>query len=177
MTSERNMMDFFLENEEDLEDSTPTPQRQQQCCNAPNIVQMDEHTEQCQNCGAQSMKPRFENQAEESERRGKMEGDIDMQGHAIHNLPEGTRADEPVTKDAKRIRKKGKKHEDTVRIVRSYQSQIEDSVSKALEDGEIDETEFAGAVKCLGFYYDEKQQLRKPSTTIDEDLKNINSRN
>ncbi|CAC5386183.1 unnamed protein product [Mytilus coruscus] len=25
MTSERNMMDFFLENEEDLEDSTPTP--------------------------------------------------------------------------------------------------------------------------------------------------------
>ncbi|CAC5413724.1 unnamed protein product [Mytilus coruscus] len=29
---------------------------------------------------------------------GKMEGDIDMQGHAIHNLPEGTRADEPVTK-------------------------------------------------------------------------------
>ncbi|CAC5360609.1 unnamed protein product [Mytilus coruscus] len=130
MTSERNMMDFFLENEEDLEDSTPTPQRQQQCCNAPNIVQMDEHTEQCQNCGAQSMKPRFENQAEESERQaelgaiqkaleaekkrfdriekyitkclpmvgGKMEGDIDMQGHAIHNLPEGTRADEPVTK-------------------------------------------------------------------------------
>ncbi|CAC5381684.1 unnamed protein product [Mytilus coruscus] len=68
MTSERNMMDFLLENEEDLEDSTPTPQRQQQCCNAPNIVQMDEHTEQCQNCGAQSMKPRFENQAEESER-------------------------------------------------------------------------------------------------------------
>ncbi|CAC5356942.1 unnamed protein product [Mytilus coruscus] len=97
MTSERNMMDFFLENEEDLEDSF-NPQRQQQCCNAPNIVQMDEHTEQCQNCGAQSMKPRFENQAEESERRGKMEGDIDMQGHAIHNLPEGTRADEPVTK-------------------------------------------------------------------------------
>ncbi|CAC5368067.1 unnamed protein product [Mytilus coruscus] len=78
MTSERNMMDFFLENEEDLEDST-NPQRQQQCCNAPNIVQMDEHTEQCQNCGAQSMKPRFENQAEESERQG-------------------TRADEPVTK-------------------------------------------------------------------------------
>ncbi|CAC5379622.1 unnamed protein product [Mytilus coruscus] len=60
MTSERNMMDFFLENEEDLEDSTPTPQRQQQCCNAPNIVQMDEHTEQCQKCGSQSTKLRFE---------------------------------------------------------------------------------------------------------------------
>ncbi|XP_063419676.1 uncharacterized protein LOC134704824 [Mytilus trossulus] len=60
MTSERNMMDFFLENEEDLEDSTPTPQRQQQCCNAPNIVQMDEHTEQCQKCGSQSAKLRFE---------------------------------------------------------------------------------------------------------------------
>ncbi|CAC5389836.1 unnamed protein product [Mytilus coruscus] len=72
MTSERNMMDFFLENEEDLEDSTPTPQRQQQCCNAPNIVQMDEHTEKCQNCGAQSMKPRFENQAEESERQAEL---------------------------------------------------------------------------------------------------------
>ena len=79
---------------------------------------------------------------------------------------------------AKRIRKKCKKHEDTVRIVRSYQSQIEDSVSKALEDGQIDEIEFTGAVKCLSFYYDEKQQLRKPSTTIDEDLtKHMNSRN
>ncbi|CAC5404831.1 unnamed protein product [Mytilus coruscus] len=141
MTSERNMMDFFLENEEDLEDSTPTPQRQQQCCNAPNIVQMDEHTEQCQKCGSQSTKLRFEHhqpgeqkttcnvplkrkkeaelgaiqKALEAEKKrfdhiekymakclpmvgGKMEGDIDMQGHAIHNLPEGTRADEPVTK-------------------------------------------------------------------------------
>ena len=79
---------------------------------------------------------------------------------------------------AKRIRKKCKKHEDTVRIVRSYQSQIEDSVSKALEDGQIDEIEFTGAVKCLSFYYDEKQQLRKPSTTIDENLtKHMNSRN
>ena len=69
--------------------------------------------------------------------------------------------------------KKRKKHEDTVRIARSYQSKIEDAVSKALEDDDIDESEFAGVVKCLGFYYDEKQQLRKPSTTtttFSEDL-------
>ncbi|CAC5384253.1 unnamed protein product [Mytilus coruscus] len=152
MTSERNMMDFFLENEEDLEDSTPTPQRQQQCCNAPNIVQMDEHTEQCQNAvhnppscdlsiinqGSRRPLAMFRlrgrrlkdnvkdiddleaelgaiQKALEAEKKrfdhiekymakclpmvgGKMEGDIDMQGHAIHNLPEGTRADEPVTK-------------------------------------------------------------------------------
>ncbi|CAG2228147.1 unnamed protein product [Mytilus edulis] len=56
--------DFFLENEEDLEESTPapTPQRQQQCCDAPNLTQMDEHTQMCQNCGAQFTKPRFEHQ-------------------------------------------------------------------------------------------------------------------
>ena len=65
MASKRNMMDFFLENEEDLEDSTPTPQKQQQCCNAPNLAQMDEHTELCQNCGTQKMKPRFEHEYQE----------------------------------------------------------------------------------------------------------------
>ncbi|VDI17590.1 Hypothetical predicted protein [Mytilus galloprovincialis] len=56
--------DFFLENEEDLEESTPapTPQKQQQCCDAPNLTQMDEHTQMCQNCGAQFTKPRFEHQ-------------------------------------------------------------------------------------------------------------------
>ncbi|VDI81882.1 Hypothetical predicted protein [Mytilus galloprovincialis] len=56
--------DFFLENQEDLEDTTPTPipQRQQQCCDNPNMTQADEHTQMCQNCGAQKMKPRFEHQ-------------------------------------------------------------------------------------------------------------------
>ncbi len=29
---------------------------------------------------------------------GKMSIDLDMQGYAVHNLPEGTHADEPVTK-------------------------------------------------------------------------------
>ncbi|VDI52954.1 Hypothetical predicted protein [Mytilus galloprovincialis] len=56
--------DFFLENQEDLEDTTPTPipQRQQQCCDNPNMTQADEHTQMCQNCETQKMKPRFEHQ-------------------------------------------------------------------------------------------------------------------
>ena len=50
-----------------MEDSppAPTPQEQQQCCNAPNLTQVDEHTQACQNCGAELMKPRFEHQSGE----------------------------------------------------------------------------------------------------------------
>lgn len=57
---------------------------------------------------------------------------------------------------AKRITKKKKKHHDTLRLARSYQSQLPG------EDG-------APAV-CLKNYYDEKDQLRRPSTTFSEDL-------
>ncbi|CAC5385525.1 unnamed protein product [Mytilus coruscus] len=177
------MMDFFLENEEDLEDSTPTPQRQQQCCNAPNIVQMDEHTEQCQKCGSQSTKLRFEHhqpgeqkttcnvplkrkkeaelgaiqKALEAEKKrfdhiekymakclpmvgGKMEGDIDMQGHAIHNLPEGTRADEPVTKGwyAKELAGSGSFHARKINAlegkVKSYHTADRSKRDLGLED-------------------------------------------
>ena len=71
---------------------------------------------------------------------------------------------------SKRTHRKRKKHKDTVQIVRKYQSKVKVEMSKALEDDVIDETEFLGIVKCLGFYYDEKQQLRKPSTTFTEDL-------
>lgn len=75
-----------------------------------------------------------------------------------------------LTALSKRIHNKGKKHEDTVRIARTYRSQVEAQVSKALKDDTIDETEFAEVVKCLCIYDDEKQQLLQPSTTFSEKL-------
>ena len=54
---------------------------------------------------------------------------------------------------SKRITKKVKKHRDTLRLARSYQSQTPTPVI------------------CLKNYYDEKDQLRKPpTTTFSEDL-------
>ncbi|CAC5414825.1 unnamed protein product [Mytilus coruscus] len=68
MASGKNIMDqytdLFLENEKDLEDSAPTP-TPQQCCDNPNMAQMDPTTQMCQNCGAQSTKLKFEDQPEE----------------------------------------------------------------------------------------------------------------
>ena len=57
---------------------------------------------------------------------------------------------------AKRIAKKKKKHRETLRLARSYQSQLPG------EDG-------APAV-CLKNYYDGKDRLRQPSPPFSEDL-------
>ncbi len=57
---------------------------------------------------------------------------------------------------AKRIAKKKMKHRDTLRLARSYQSQLPG------EDG-------APAV-CLKNYYDGKDRLRQPSTPFSEEL-------
>ncbi|CAC5420053.1 unnamed protein product [Mytilus coruscus] len=45
---------------------------------------------------------------------------------------------------------------------RTSKSKIEDAVSRALDDDDISDIEFTGIVKCLNFYYDEKQHLRQP---------------
>ena len=57
MESRSNKMDqfekFFLdmeENESDLEDSTPTPEKKQ-CCDNPEMVDVGERKQMCQNCG------------------------------------------------------------------------------------------------------------------------------
>ena len=71
---------------------------------------------------------------------------------------------------SKHIGKKKKKHENTVRLARTYKSQVEDDISKALNDGDINETEYTTVVTSLKNYYDEKEQLRQPSTTFSEDL-------
>lgn len=57
---------------------------------------------------------------------------------------------------AKRIARKRRKHRDTLRLARSYQSQL---------PGE----DCAPAV-CLKNYYDEKDHLRQPSSPFSEDL-------
>ena len=57
---------------------------------------------------------------------------------------------------SRRVAKKKKKHQNTVRLARIYKSQI-------LSDSPI-------PVLCLKNYYDEKDQLRQPSTTFSEDL-------
>lgn len=59
---------------------------------------------------------------------------------------------------AKRIAKKKKKHRDTLRLARSYQSQLPG------EDG-------VPAI-CLKNYYDGKDRLRQPSPPFSEDLAN-----
>ncbi|CAC5409880.1 unnamed protein product [Mytilus coruscus] len=66
-----------------------------------------------------------------------------------------------LTMLSKRINKKRKKHKDTVHLIKTSKSKIEDTVSKALDDDDISNIEFTGIVKCLDFYYDEKQHLRQ----------------
>ncbi|CAC5422528.1 unnamed protein product [Mytilus coruscus] len=62
---------------------------------------------------------------------------------------------------SKRIHKKRKKHKDTVQLIRTSKSKIEDAVSKALDDDDdISGLEFTGIVTCLDSYYTEKQLLR-----------------
>ncbi|CAC5365139.1 unnamed protein product [Mytilus coruscus] len=63
---------------------------------------------------------------------------------------------------SKRIHKKCKKHKDTVQLIRTSKSKIEDAVSKALDDDDISNNEFTGIVTCLGSYCTEKQHLRLP---------------
>ena len=58
-----------------------------------------------------------------------------------------------------------------MRLARHYKSQVEAEVSKALaNDGVIDDTEFPMITRCLKDYYDEKERLRQPSTTLSENL-------
>ena len=57
---------------------------------------------------------------------------------------------------SRRVVKKKKKHQDTVRLAKTYKSQL------AGEDG-------TPAI-CLKNYYDEKDQLRQPSTPFSEEL-------
>ena len=48
---------------------------------------------------------------------------------------------------------------------------MEQCIRTALADDEqIDGVEFGKKVTCLKNYYDEKDQLRQPSTTFSEDL-------
>ena len=67
MASGSNIMDqyadFFLENEEDLEDSTPAPvpiPTRQQCCSNPVMVPMDDRARICQHCGMEEVYQPFE---------------------------------------------------------------------------------------------------------------------
>ena len=61
---------------------------------------------------------------------------------------------------SRRVAKKKKKHRDTVRLAKSYRSQLPG------EDGVL-----TPAI-CLKNYYDEKYQLRQPSTPFNEALAN-----
>ena len=65
MASGKNIMnqyaDFFLENEEDFEDSAPAPTpTPQQCCSNLMMVPVDERTRRCQSCGAEEAYQPFE---------------------------------------------------------------------------------------------------------------------
>ena len=71
----------------------------------------------------------------------------------------------------KRIAKKKKKHRDIVRLARHCKSQVEAEVDKVLADDDmVDNTEFPMITRCPKDYYNEKGQLRQPSTTFSEDL-------
>ena len=65
MASGKNIMnqyaDFFLENEEDFEDSAPAPTpTPQHCCSNLMMVPVDERTRRCQSCGAEEAYQPFE---------------------------------------------------------------------------------------------------------------------
>ena len=60
---------------------------------------------------------------------------------------------------ARRVARKKKKHRDTVRLAKSYRSRL------------AGEGDFPTPAICLKNYYDEKDQLRQPSTPFSEDLK------
>ena len=76
-----------------------------------------------------------------------------------------------LTLISRRIMKKKKKHRDTLRLAQSTKSRFEQCISTALaNDEQIDDAEFGKIVTCLKNYYDEKDQLRQPSTTFSEDL-------
>ena len=61
---------------------------------------------------------------------------------------------------ARRVAKKKKKHRDTVRLARTYRSQLAGEDSDGAPTPAI----------CLKNYYDEKAQLRRPSTPFSDDL-------
>ncbi|CAC5423351.1 unnamed protein product [Mytilus coruscus] len=99
--------DFFLENEKDSEEeNTPTPQEDLEestqtpkaaaVLQCPNFVQMDEHTEICQNCGAQKIKPRFEHQP--GEQKTACGVPLKYAGSFDRESPAPAAADQPVTK-------------------------------------------------------------------------------
>ena len=76
-----------------------------------------------------------------------------------------------LTLISKRIMKKKKKHRDTLRLAQSKKCLVEQCISTALaDDDQIDDAEFGKIMTCLKNYYDEKDQLRQPSTTFSEDL-------
>ena len=76
-----------------------------------------------------------------------------------------------LTLISRRIMKKKKKHCDTLRLAQCKKCLVEQCISTALADDEqIDDAEFGKIVTCLKNYYDEKDQLRQPTTTFSEDL-------
>ncbi|CAG2242888.1 unnamed protein product [Mytilus edulis] len=69
------------------------------------------------------------------------------------------------------VTKKIKKHHNTLRLVQSKKSLVEQCVSSALADDEqIDNVEFGKVVTCLKNYYDHKDQLQQPMSNFTDEL-------
>ncbi|CAG2225658.1 unnamed protein product [Mytilus edulis] len=76
-----------------------------------------------------------------------------------------------LTLISRHVTKKKKKHHDTLRLVQSKKSLVEQCVSSVLADDEqIDNAEFGKVVTCLKNYYDHKDQLQQPMSNFSEDL-------
>ena len=65
-----------------------------------------------------------------------------------------------LTLISRRIMKKKKKHRDTLRLVQSTKSLVEQCISTAFADDEqINDAEFGNITTCLKNYYDKKDKL------------------
>ena len=75
-----------------------------------------------------------------------------------------------LTLISRHVIKKKKKRHDTLRLVQSKRSLVEQYISSALaDDKQIADVEFGKVVTCLQNYYDHKDQLQQHMSNFSED--------